>query len=153
MVTLACLGLVWAAAWVLVPIGGALLGGATAFAVFVLVFVVFAIGECLHGAVQAPLVSDLADHRLLGRYMALSALSWGVGFTFGPMLGGLVLEVAPHGLWLAAAGICLVTGAAALVLEQALPPAVRRTPRAPRLAAHTPGESSPAAGVVTEPSR
>jgi len=31
------------------------------------------IGECIHGAVLAPLVSDLAEPRLPGGYMALSA--------------------------------------------------------------------------------
>jgi len=152
MLTLALLGVVWAAAWALVPLGRALLGGAAAFAAFVLVFVVFGLGECLHGAVQAPLVVDLADPRLIGRYMALSALSWGVGFTLGPMLGGFALEAAPHALWLAAAGVCLLAGAAALVLERALPPTIRRTPRTPVIVALAAGEPRPAAGVAARPS-
>ena len=82
---------------------------------------IFGVGECLHGAVQAPLVADLADPRLLGRYMALSALSWQVGFALGPALGGFVLAVAPSGIWLGAAALCALGGALALVLERTLP--------------------------------
>jgi MFS family permease len=79
--------------------------------------------------VQAPLVADLADHRLIGRYMALSAFSWSVGFTLGPAIGGFVLKVAPDAWWAAAAVVCLLAGAAALALERVLPRSVRRTPR------------------------
>ena len=49
------------------------------------------IGECLHGAVQAPMVTDLADERLMGRYMAASAFSWSAGFAIGPAIGGFML--------------------------------------------------------------
>ena len=85
------------------PVAGLWLSGAAAFALLAVAVAVFAIGECLHGAVQAPLVADLADPRLLGRYMALSALSWQVGFTLGPALGGALLAASPTGLWLVAA--------------------------------------------------
>jgi MFS family permease len=78
--------------------------------------------------VQAPLVSDLADHSLIGRYMAASAFSWGVGFTVGPAIGGIVLEGSPHLLWPGAAAVCLAAGAAALALERAIPTHARTTP-------------------------
>jgi MFS family permease len=90
--------------------------------------VVFALGQCLHGAVQAPLVVDLAEPRLLGRYMALSALSWQVGFALGPALGGFMLAVSPSGVWVGAAVLCAVAGALALVVEGTLPNRARRTP-------------------------
>jgi MFS family permease len=128
MRTLALLGVVWAGAWLLVPVAGLSLEGAAAASLLCVAMAVFAVGECLHGAVQAPLVVDLADRRLLGRYMALSALSWQVGFTLGPAIGGFALEVMPHGTWLVAASICLLNGLAALALERALPTAARRTP-------------------------
>ncbi|MGH2994910.1 MAG: MFS transporter [Gaiellaceae bacterium] len=134
MRTLTLLGVVWAAAWLLVPAGGAFLSGTTAFAVLALALAVFAVGECLHGTVQAPLVADLADHRLIGRYMALSAFSWGIGFTIGPAIGGFVLQSSPHALWLGAAAVCLAAGLASLALERALPGRVRLTPSS-RLAA------------------
>jgi MFS family permease len=154
MPTLALLGLVWGLAWVLVPLAGAFFAGAVAFMLLALAFVVFAVGECLHGSVQAPLVADLADHRLLGRYMAMSAFSWGLGFTAGPAIGGFVLEVAPHALWLLAAGVCVAGGIAALGLERALPPGVRRTPAAPKPPVPEYGPAAaPAPGVATSPSQ
>jgi MFS family permease len=131
MTTLLALGAVWALAWLLVPVGG-VLGAGGGFAVLAVALAVFAVGECLHGTVQAPLVADLADHRLIGRYMAMSAFSWGVGFTVGPAVGGFVLKTAPHVWWIAAASVCLAAGLAALVLERALPRDVRRTPSARR---------------------
>ena len=84
---LALLGVVWAASWLLVPASGLWLSGGGAFALLAVAVALFGVGECLHGAVQAPLVADLADHRLIGRYMAISALSWQVGFTIGPAVG------------------------------------------------------------------
>lgn len=128
MPTLGLLGAVWALSWLLVPAAGLWLTGAAAVALLAGTAAIFALGECLHGAVQAPLVSDLADHRLLGRYMAVSALSWQVGFTIGPALGGFVLALTPTGLWIGAATVCALAGVASLALEPALPQAVRRTP-------------------------
>ncbi|HEX4929154.1 MAG TPA: MFS transporter [Gaiellaceae bacterium] len=127
MPALALMGAVSAAAWLLVPATGLWLSGAAAFALLAGAVAVFAIGECLHGAVQPALVVDLADPRLIGRYMAISALSWQVGFTIGPAAGGALLAASPTGLWLVAAVGCLLAGAAALVLERGLPEDVRRT--------------------------
>jgi MFS family permease len=128
MRTLALLGVVWAAALLVVPFAGVAVEGWTAAALLALTFTIIAVGECLHGTVQAPLVADLADHSLIGRYMAASAFSWGVGFAVGPAIGGLVLASWPHALWPAAAAVCLAAGAAALVLERAIPASARTTP-------------------------
>jgi MFS family permease len=128
---LALVGVFCAASWLLVPVSGLWLAGAGAFAVLALAVAIFGVAECLHGAVQAPLVADLADHRLIGRYMAISALSWQVGFTIGPAAGAALLAASPTGLWIAAAIVCLLAGGAALVLERSLPENVRRTPRIP----------------------
>lgn len=129
MRTLALLGVVWAVALLLVPIAGVAVSGWWAASLLGLTFAIIAVGECLHGTVQAPLVTDLADHSLIGRYMAASAFSWGVGFALGPAVGGVVLNHWPHLLWPAAAAVCLVAGAAALLLERSLPDAARTTPR------------------------
>ena len=126
---LALVGVACAASWLLVPVSGLWLSGAGAFAVLALAVALFGVAECLHGAVQAPLVADLADHRLIGRYMAVSALSWQVGFTIGPAAGAALLAASPTGLWIAAATGCLLAGGASLVLERGLPENVRRTPR------------------------
>jgi MFS family permease len=129
MRTLAALGVVWAAALAIVPFAGTGFHGFPAASLLAVTFCVIAVGECLHGTVQAPLVADLADHTLIGRYMAASAFSWGVGFTVGPAIGGIVLDHSPHLLWPAAAVVCLAAGAAALALEKAIPTNARRTPR------------------------
>jgi MFS family permease len=129
MRTLALLGVVWAAALVVVPVAGAAVEGWTAASLLAVTFAVIAVGECLHGTVQAPLVADLADHSLIGRYMAASAFSWGVGFALGPAIGGVVMNHWPHALWPAAAAVCLAAGAVALALERALPAGARTTPK------------------------
>ena len=128
MRTLALMGLVWAVAWAIVPIAGLSLTGTSAALLIGLAVCIFAVGECLHGAVQGPLVSDLAVPRLLGRYMALSALSWQIGFSLGPAVGGFGLAAAPTAVWLGAACICTLASVWALALEPSLPPEAQRTP-------------------------
>jgi MFS family permease len=127
MPTLALFGLLWAGAWLLVPIAGAT-SPETAFLVLVVVMVVFAIGQCLHGAVAGPLAADLAEPRLMGRYMALNALSWQIGFALGPALGGFGLSISPTGVWLVFAALCLVGSVLAFAVERELPVRARRTP-------------------------
>ena len=125
---LALLGVLWAACWVGVSVVGGAFDGGLAVLLLTVVMAAFAIGECIHGAVQAPLVSDLADPRLLGRYMALSALSWQVGFALGPAVGGFLLQVSPLGTWLVWAALCALGAALSVVLERSIPAAIRRTP-------------------------
>ncbi len=129
MPALGLLGLLWAAAWLIVPIAGSETA-TTATLLFIVAMTIFAVGECLHGAVHAPLVSDLADPRLLGRYMALSALSWQVGFALGPAVGGFVLAYSPDAVWFGAAAFCALGGVLAFVVEATLPERARRTPLA-----------------------
>jgi len=124
---LSVLGLLWAGCWVAVSIVGGSLDGRSAAILFAVAMGVFGIGECLHGAVQAPLVSDLAEPRLLGRYMALSALSWQFGFALGPMIGGFLLAVTPGGTWLIWAAMCTIGAGLALLLERTIPVGARRT--------------------------
>ena len=124
---LSLLGILWAGCWVAVSIVGGSLDGRSAAILFAIAMGVFGIGECLHGAVQAPLVSDLAEPRLLGRYMALSALSWQVGFALGPMIGGFLLAVTPGGTWLIWAAMCTIGAGLALVLERTIPAGAQRT--------------------------
>jgi MFS family permease len=139
MRVLALMGVIWAGAWLLVPIAGLWLAGFAAVAMLALAAAVFGIGECLHGAVQAPLVTDLADPRLLGRYMAMSAFSWQVGFTIGPPVGGFLLGLTPTGLWIVVASVCLLAAGAALALERGLPAGVRLSPVSARPEPAAPG--------------
>src|SRR5262249_62333355 len=63
---------------------GSWLDGSAAVVVLCGVIVAFSIGECIHGAVNNPLIADLAPPALLGRYMALRTTSWQVGFLARP---------------------------------------------------------------------
>jgi MFS family permease len=137
MPALGLVGLLWAGSWLLFPAGAGLAEGIATAAIFALAIAVFAIGEGLHGVVHAPLVVDLADPQILGRYLAVSSMSWEVGFPVGPALAGVVLDLWPHGLWFLAAAICLAAGFLALALEPRLPRGVARTPR--RSLAGSPG--------------
>ena len=121
MRALAVMTVLWASAWLIVLAGGTWLEATAAAAVFALAVVIFGLGECFQGPTQGALVADLAPPRLRGRYMAVSTISWDVGFIIGPAVGGFVLDHAPLALWPLAAVVCLVAGAGALVLERAHP--------------------------------
>ena len=125
---LAAMGVVWAVSLMIVWAAGVWTTTTVAAATLAGAMLVFALGECLHGAIHAPLGVDLAPPQLVGRYLALSSLSWQVGWIIGPAAGGFMLQHAPLALWPAAAGVNLVCAGAALVLEKRLPESVRRTP-------------------------
>jgi MFS family permease len=125
---LALMGVIWAGTFMVVTAGGAWLTGNEAALVFGFAVGVFALAECLHGAIYAPLVVDLAEPRLLGRYMALSSFSWQLGFFVGPAIGGFVLQHEPPALWPAAAVICLLASVYALALERRIPARLLLTP-------------------------
>jgi MFS family permease len=121
-------GTIWAAAWLLVFVGGWWLAGPDAAVVFAVALSVFGVGECFHGTVQNALIADLARPDLLGRYLALNGFGFQLGGAVGRAAGGFALAFAPHALWLGAAGVAFGVGLAALVLDRALPEHVRRTP-------------------------
>src|SRR5436190_557566 len=125
---LALMGLVWAATFLAVMAGGGWLTGTQAAVVFGVAVAVFALGECLHGAIYAPLVVDLAQPRILGRYMAFSSASWQIGWLVGPAAGGFALQHEPLALWPGAAAICLAASGYALWLERLIPTQLRLTP-------------------------
>jgi MFS family permease len=128
MPALALMTFVWAVAWLIVFAGGVWLHAGSAAFVFGLAAVVFGLGECLHGPTQGALVADLAPPRLRGRYMALSTLSWEIGFVIGPTSAGFILDTAPNALWPIAAFTCVLAGCGALLLERRIPPELRVTP-------------------------
>ena len=101
------------------------------------VIVLFSFAECLHGAVQNPLIADMAPEHLLGRYMALRTIAWQVGFMAGPALGSLLLAHSPTGLWLGAAAACALACIGSIAIERQIPDHASRTPgpaRVPRKA-------------------
>jgi MFS family permease len=128
MPALALMTFIWACAWLVVLGGGLWFEAGAAALVFGIGFVIFGLGECFHGPTQGALVADLAPERLRGRYMALSTLSWEIGFVIGPGAAGFILAAAPHALWPIAGAICLAAGCGALLLERRIPVALRLTP-------------------------
>jgi len=124
---LAITGAIWAISWLLALACG-WLSALEATVVLIAAAVVFAIGECLLGVVQGPLVADLAPERVRGRYTALWLTTTQLGLTVGPAIGAFLLERSPTALWATAAVACLVCGAAALLLERVLPRAALLTP-------------------------
>jgi predicted MFS family arabinose efflux permease len=125
---LALMTVLWAAAWLIVFVCGATLESLAAATGFALAGLVFGLGECFQGPTQGALVADLAPPRLRGRYMALSTISWEIGFVVGPAIGGFVLDHEPLVLWPLAAAVCLAAGAGALALERGMPRELRLTP-------------------------
>jgi MFS family permease len=148
---LALMGVIWAAAFGGIMLAGDAFSGTTAAVAMAIPVAAFALGECLHGAIYAPLVADLAEPRMIGRYMAFSSFSWQVGFLAGPAAGGFVLQHAPLTLWMGAGAICLAGSAYALALERRLPEPVRITPRDVGSAAGVPGTMAKMAPATDDP--
>lgn len=128
MPALATMTALWALAWLVVLAGGHWLEAVSAAVAFGAAGVVFGLGECFQGPVQGALVADLAPAHLRGRYMAVSTISWDIGFIVGPAVGGFILGAEPLALWPLAALVCLVAGAGALALDRSLPGNLRLTP-------------------------
>ena len=126
---LALMGLLWASSFLAVWAAGSWTRVTAAFGILCGAMLVFAVGECLHGAIQAPLSVDLASPQLVGRYLAASSISWQIGWIVGPAVGGFFLQHRPLLLWPVAAAVNLACAGAALALERQLPERVRRTPR------------------------
>ena len=121
-------GTIWAAAWLIVFVGGWYLTGSAATVVFAVALTVFGFGECFHGTVQNALIADLARPGLIGRYLALNGFGFQLGGAAGRAAGGFALALIPHALWAVAAVVALGAGCAALLLERVLPEQMRRTP-------------------------
>jgi MFS family permease len=129
MPALAAMSVLWAAMWLVVPAAGELLDAKSAAVVLAIAAAMLGLGECLHGPIAGPLVADLAEPHLLGRFMALSSVSWQVGFVIGPAIGGYGLDRAPVALWLGCAAACAIAAAWAVALEPSIPEKHRQTMR------------------------
>jgi MFS family permease len=128
MPALAVMPALFAVAWLIVLAGGAWLDGTPAALAFAAAAALVGLGSCLQGPTQGALVADLAPPQLRGRYMALSSMSWEIGFVIGPAAGGFILASAPLALWPIAAAICAAAVVGTLALERALPRELVRTP-------------------------
>jgi MFS family permease len=119
----------WASSWLLVFAAGLWLGALGAAIAFAVAVSVFGVGECFHGTVRGAFLADLAEPALLGRYLALAAVSFQLGVSAGRAVGGFLLAATPLGTWLIGAAICVAGGLWALSLERRIPQEIRRTPR------------------------
>jgi MFS family permease len=99
------------------------------------VAIVFAIGECVHTVVLAPLVADMAPAHLLGRYLSLYSLTFTLSLALGPAIGGLLLQTSPDAVWWGGALAAVLAGAVLLGLGGRIPDPFReaqsRLARAP----------------------
>jgi MFS family permease len=126
---LALMGTLWAGSLLTVWAAGSWTRATAAFGILCGAVLVFAVGECLHGTIHAPLSVDLAPPQLVGRYTAAASISWQIGWIVGPAAGGFLLQHRPLLLWPTAAAVNLACAGASLALEPRLPARVRRTPR------------------------
>jgi MFS family permease len=129
MRALALMPLLWAVAWLLVDAAGYWLTAGVAFALVAFAAILLGIGECFHGPAHQALVSDIGPPHLRGRYFAVHSLSWGLGGTVGPAVGGFILAAAPFALWPLASAACLVAALGVLSIERFIPRHLQRIPR------------------------
>jgi MFS family permease len=129
MRALALMPLLWAGAWLLVDAGGYWLTATAAFAVIAVAAGIVGLGECFHGPAHQALVADIGPPHLRGRYFAVHSLSWGLGGTVGPAVGGFILAAAPFALWPLASAVCLVATSGVLAIERFIPSSLQRVPR------------------------
>ena len=128
MVMISIAAAVWAAVWVGVLITGSSLSGDSAATLFVICGGTFGVAECLFAGTMGSITADLAKPSLLGRYMAVSALSWSAGGVIGPAVGGFLLSQSGALLWLTQATVLAIASASAVLGERLLPARVRRSP-------------------------
>ena len=129
MRALALMPLLWAVAWLIVDAGGYWFTATAAFLVIAFAAVLLGIGECFHGPAHQALVSEIGSPHLRGRYFAVHSLSWGLGGTVGPAVGGFILASAPFALWPLASAVCVVAALGVLSIERYVPRHLQRIPR------------------------
>jgi MFS family permease len=115
-------GVIFAATWVVVLVGGHAGGGRIAGVLLVGALAIFALGESLLSPSLPALVNELSPEALRGRYNAVFTLSWQVGPIVGPALAGFLLgRGLGNALFLLLAGSCLAASACAVRLRSAVP--------------------------------
>lgn len=127
VVLMASAGSIFAVACILMVVAHA--SPAQAIGILVAAAVLVGFGECFHTTALSPLVADLAPAAVRGRYMAATGLSWWVGLTIAPAVGGGLLSTAPAALFIGSAVAAISASVALLALERRLPIAIRLTPR------------------------
>jgi MFS family permease len=83
--------------------------------------IVYTLGELTGGPVTAAIAAEAAPDHLLGRYLSLIQMSWGIAATITPVAYMWLLEQGPSPLWLAMLGVTAVGSALALQLGRVMP--------------------------------
>ncbi|HSB90675.1 MAG TPA: MFS transporter [Anaerolineales bacterium] len=93
-----------------VGVGSVALG--STFPAFLGSMIILTVGELIMAPTSTTLTAALAPPDMRGRYMGIYALTWGVSFGIGPVLGGILSDqVAPVAIWYSG----LVTGLVAVL--------------------------------------
>jgi MFS family permease len=96
-----------ALAAVLYGIGFGLVGFVSTASLFALAIAIWTVGEMVHVPVAQAYVADVAPEDMRGRYMGAAGLTWGMGWSLGPLLAGLMMDLGDaHYVWYG----CLVIG-------------------------------------------
>lgn len=137
------MAMIWAVAWGLLGLAGAVPGGAVAVAGVLGFMAVFALGETLLQPTVPAMSNDLAADHTRGRYNAISAAAFQAGAIAGPVVAGFLLD---HDLWSAYVVLmvlgCVAIAGMALVLERHVPETANgRDPQAPAETADPEGVS------------
>ena len=102
---------------VLYGVGFGLVGFVGTAPLFALAIAIWTVGEMVHVPVSQAYVADIAPDDMRGRYMGAAGLIWGIGWGFGPLLAGLVMDYAdPHYVWYGCLGVGLAAAIAFLWL-------------------------------------
>lgn len=81
-------------------LGVGMVGLSAGFFGFWLAMVILTVGEMIMIPTSTALTANLAPADMRGRYMSVYALTWGVGFGIGPVIGGLLNDnLAPVAIW------------------------------------------------------
>jgi MFS family permease len=93
-----------------VGVGSVALG--STFPAFLVSMIILTVGELIMAPTSTTLTAALAPPDMRGRYMGVYALTWGVSFGIGPVLGGILSDqIAPVAIWYSG----LVTGLVAVL--------------------------------------
>jgi MFS family permease len=76
----------------LYAIGFGMYGFVSQYILFLFAMVIITIGEMLVAPVSQALTAQLAPEDMRGRYMAIFGFSWGIPFSVGPMLAGMIMD-------------------------------------------------------------
>jgi MFS family permease len=83
--------------------------------------IVYTLGELTGGPVTAAISAEAAPEHLLGRYLSLIQMSWGIAATVTPVAFMWLLEQGTSPMWLAMLGLTAIGSALALQLGRVMP--------------------------------